>query len=312
MVGVLEGFATIAVIVAVGWVLADRRILDESAQGNLSRLAFYVASPALLLTVMQRTPLEAVLSANLVTSLVSFTVVVGVYVLIARWRWQHASLGSRVIGGLSSAYVNAGNLGIPIALYVLGDVAWVAPTLLMQLLVITPVAMALFDSDARGERPRLDRSVRRVLSNPITLGAIAGLLIALLDIDLPRVVAAPIDLLGAMAVPSMLVAFGISLRRGPRPASGSSAGHVWTIVALKTLLMPAVALGVGLALGLRTQALFAVVVTAALPTAQNIFTYAVRYRREVDLARDAIFVSTFASVPVILAIAALFHAVAGV
>jgi predicted permease len=87
---------------------------------------------------------------------------------------------------------------------------------------------------------------------------------------------------------------------------------VWTLVGLKILVMPAVALGIGLALGLRSQALFAVVVTAALPTAQNIFTYAVRYRREVNLARDAIFLSTFASVPVILGIAALFHWLAGV
>ena len=42
MVGVLEGFATIAIIVAVGWLLADRRVLDDSAQVNLSRLAFHV------------------------------------------------------------------------------------------------------------------------------------------------------------------------------------------------------------------------------------------------------------------------------
>lgn len=312
MVGVLEGFATIAVIVAVGWLLADRRVLDDSAQVNLSRLAFYVASPALLLTVMQRTPLGAVLSANLLTSLLSFAVVVCTYLLLARFRWAGGTLGSRLIGSLSSAYVNAGNLGIPIALYVLGDVAWVAPTLLMQLLVVTPVCMALFDSDARGERPTLGRSLGRMFRNPITLGAVAGLLLAVLGVHLPRFLAAPIDLLGAMAVPSMLVAFGISLRRGPRPATGRSAAHVWTIVVLKTLLMPAVALGVGLGLGLRGQALFAVVVTAALPTAQNIFTYAVRYRREVALARDVIFLSTFVSVPVILGIAALFHGLAGV
>lgn len=312
MLGVLEGFATIAVIVAAGWLLAHLRILDDSAQVNLSRLAFYVASPALLLTVMQRTPLDAVLSRNLVTSLSSFVVVAGLYLLLARLRWPDSGMGSRLIGSLSAGYVNAGNLGIPIALYVLGDVAWVAPTLLMQLLIITPVYMALFDSDARGERPTLLRSVRRMFSNPITIGAIAGLLIAVLDVTLPRVVADPIELLGNMAVPAMLVAFGISLRRGPRPAAGVSAPHVWSIVGLKTLAMPAIALGIGSALGLDGQPLFAVVVTAALPTAQNIFTYAVKYRREVTLARDAIFISTFASVPVIIAIAGLFHVVAGV
>jgi predicted permease len=313
---VLEGFATITAIVGVGWLLAHLRILDESAQVTLSRLAFHVASPALLLTVMQRTPLDAVLSANLVTALLSVVVIVALYLGVARLRagspaWANGSLGSRLIGGLSASYVNAGNLGIPIALYVLGDVAWVAPTLLMQLLVITPVAMALFDSDARGERPTLLRSVRRMFSNPITLGAVAGLLIATFDVTLPRVVGGTIDLLGGMAVPSMLVAFGISLRRGPRPAVGAQAEQVWVVVALKTIVMPAVALGVGAALGLRGEALFAVVVTAALPTAQNIFTYAVRYRREVHLARDVIFVSTFGSVVVILAIAALYHVITG-
>jgi predicted permease len=307
VVGVLEGFATISVIVAVGWLLAHLRILDEAAQSNLSRLAFYVASPALLLQVMERTPLDAVLSRNLVTSLIAFTATAGAYLLVARLQNHVGSLGSSLVGSLSSAYVNAGNLGIPIALYVLGDVAWVAPTLLMQLLVVTPVYMALFDSDTRGERPTLLRSLRRMFSNPITIGAVAGLLIAVLDLHLPRVIGGSIDLLAAMAVPSMLVAFGISLRRGPRPAAGHTARHVWSIVALKTLVMPAIALGVGLLLGLRGTPLFAVVVTAALPTAQNVFTYAVRYRREVNLARDAIFITTFVSVPVILAIAGGFH-----
>lgn len=276
MLGVLEGFATISAVVAVGWLLAHLRVLDESAQVALSRLAFYVASPALLLTVMQRTSLDAVLSRNLVTSLLSVVVVIALYLAIARLRagtpaWADGGLGSRLIGALAASYVNAGNLGIPIALYVVGDVAWVAPTLLMQLLIITPVAMALFDSDARGEVPTVLRSARRMFSNPITIGAVLGLLIASFDVTLPRVVGGAVELLAAMAVPSMLVAFGISLRRGPRPAVGVEAEQVWIVVGLKTVVMPAIAFGIGWVIGLRDEALFAVVVTAALPTAQNIF-----------------------------------------
>ena len=43
-----------------------------------------------------------------------------------------------------------------------------------------------------------------------------------------------------------------------------------------------------------------------MPTAQNVFTYYNKYRRSTVLARDAILVSTFLSVPVILLISLFF------
>ncbi len=307
MTGVLEGFATIAVVIAVGWLLAHLDILDTTAQNVLSRLAFYVASPALLVVVMARTPISAIFSANLVSSLGSVVVTVVAYVALSRWRWP-TPLGESTIGALCASYVNAGNLGIPIALYVLGDVSLMAPTLLMQLLLITPVAMALLDADARGARPTLRRSLGRILRNPVTVGALVGILVSVVRSHVPDLVLQPVELLGNLAVPAMLIAFGISLRRGPRPGAGGSWGHVGTLVGLKLVVQPvaAVAIGAGL-VGLRGHALFAAAVTAALPTAQNIFTYANRYNRGLFLARDAIFVSTFASVPVILLIAAVFE-----
>lgn len=305
MTGVLEGFATIGAVVSLGFLLAHLDVLDVSAQNLLSRLAFYVASPALLIVVMSRTPIRAILSANLVSSFASVAVTVAVYLAIARWRWRQP-LGEQVIGSLCAAYVNAGNLGLPIALYVLGDISLMAPTLLMQLLVLTPVAMALLDSAARGQRPTLAASLVRVLRNPITLGALIGVLASLAGNHIPALVLEPIALVGNMAVPAMLIAFGISLRRGPRPGAGGSWSHVGTVVALKLVVQPVAAVSVGYFLvGLRSHALFAAAVTAALPTAQNIFVYANRYNRGLFLARDAIFVSTFLSVPVILLIAVL-------
>lgn len=306
MLDVLQGFSTIAVVVALGYLLAHLRVLDTPAQLMLSRLAFFVASPALLLTVMARTPIDAIVSANLVSSLSSVVITVATYLLIASWRWR-PSLGESVIGCLSAAYVNAGNLGLPIALYVLGDISLMAPTLLMQLLIITPVAMALLDSDARGERPTLRRSISRVVRNPMTMGALAGLLISVFGLGIPAVIMRPIDVVGAMAVPLMLIAFGISLRLGPKPGAHGSMPHVATLVGLKLVVQPVAAVGVGyLFVGLRGPALFAAAVTAALPTAQNIFTMANRYNRAVHLARDAIFATTLLSVPVILLIAFLF------
>lgn len=308
---VTQGFTTIGLVVGVGWLLAHWGVLSAGAEVTLSRLAFSVASPALLLTVLQRTSLSRVLSANLLTSLTSFAVVALVYLGLVRWCFPGSTLGSRLVGSLSAGYVNAGNLGIPIALYVLGDVAWVAPTLLVQLLVITPVYLTLLARATGDRRAPVWRSLLRSMGNPITLGVLAGLLLAALGLHLPRVLGAPIELLAATAIPLTLIAFGVSLRRGPRPAAAGSAPHLVAVVVLKTVVMPAVALGVGLALGLRGQAVFAAVVTAALPTAQNIFVYAVRYRQSVHLARDAIFVSSLVSLPVVLLIAAAYHLTTG-
>lgn len=76
MAGVLEGFATIGVVVGLGFVLAHFEILGVPAQLILSRLAFYVASPALLIVVMSRTPIRAIFSANLVASFASVVLTV--------------------------------------------------------------------------------------------------------------------------------------------------------------------------------------------------------------------------------------------
>jgi hypothetical protein len=70
--------------------------------------------------------------------------------------------------------------------------------------------------------------------------------------------------------------------------------------------MPAVAYALGRwVAGLDGVALLAVVVTSALPTAQNVFVYAATYDRGTLLARDVILLSTLLSVPVLVGIAVL-------
>jgi len=309
VLGVLQGFATLAFVVAVGWLLARFRVVGAEAQRVLSLVAFWVCSPALLLAVMQRTPLDQVFSVNLAVTTIAVAVTGGLALVAFAFCWPQADAGTRVMAALCASYVNAGNLGIPIALYVLGDVAWMAPVLLLQLLVITPIVMTILDRSVARSRPSWGRSLVSLVRNPITLGAVGGLLLALTGLRLPPVLADPVDLLGGMAVPAMLLAFGISLQTGPHAGAGGSMPQVAALVALKLVVMPLVALAVGaVGFGLDGPTLFAVVVTSALPAAQNIFTYAVRYDRAVALTRDAIFFSTFGSLAVILLVAAAFHA----
>jgi len=302
--GVLEGFATIIVVIALGALLAQLRVLDLGAQVVLSRLAFFVASPALLVTVLADTDVTEVFSGNLAASFAGVVVAAGLYVVSARLLLRR-ELAETVIGALCSAYVNAGNLGLPIASYVLGDVALVAPVLLMQLLVLQPLALAVLDHAVSTGPVRVGRLLTQPLRTPLTVGSLVGLALALTGVDLPPAVHDPLALVGGMAVPAMLIAYGISLRLGPRPGHGSTPSELAWIGALKLVAQPATAYATGLLLGLDDAALLAVTVLSALPTAQNIFVHATRYDRAVVLARDAIFLTTVLSVPAIFVITAL-------
>ncbi len=74
---------------------------------------------------------------------------------------------------------------------------------------------------------------------------------------------------------------------------------------LKTVAQPVVAWAAGAGLfGLRGEALLDVVI-AALPAAQNLFTYASHYRVAERFARESILLSTLLSVPVLITVAAL-------
>lgn len=269
----------------------------------LAEIAFQVGSPALLITVLADADLRELFSRNLIATIAGVVVPVAVFVAAARMIWR-LPLSETVIGSLSSAYVNAGDLGLPIAAYVLGDAALVAPTLLLQLLILQPLALVVLDHDRAGGVFHWPAIATRPLTNPLTIGALIGVLLSATGTVLPRQLHDPLALIGGLAVPAMLLGYGIALRLGPRFGGGAPA-HVALASTLKMVVQPAVAYAAARwGLGMTGHALLAVTVTSALPTAQNIFTHATRYGRGEALARDTILVTTLGSVPVIALITA--------
>ncbi|MGV9450729.1 AEC family transporter [Streptomyces sp. NPDC003635] len=304
MQGVLTGFAVIAVVIVVGYGMGRRGHLGEHGREVLTKLAFHVASPALLFTTLADTDLSVVFSSRLLVTALSTAVMAGVFVAVAvvrRW-----SVGYTTIGALCSSYVNSGNLGIPIAVYVLGDASLVAPVLLFQLVLVAPAAVTVLDLSGAGDKGPLWRRVLTPVRNPIAVGSLAGVAVSATNIEIPAPVMDPLALIGGMSVPAVLLAFGISLCGSTMPGRGPDRNPVLLSVALKSVGQPAVAWALAAGVfGLRGAPLLDVVVTAALPAAQNLYTYASTYGVAERLARDAILLSTVISVPVLVVIAAL-------
>ena len=293
---VLAGFAAIWTVTAVGWLVGRRDLLGPRAERVLARLVFFVLTPALLFTTLSRTD-PADLATPALAAFAAGALVTGAAgAALARWRWRRP-LGETAVATLCASYVNAGNLGIPIAAYVLGDVAAVAPVLLFQTLLVAPLALAVLDrTDGAADRRTGFGPARLFLfagRNPIMLGSAAGIAVAASGWRPPDEALRPVELLGSAAVPVALLALGLALA-GPRgePSAGRAVEPAYALVALKALVHPALAYLVARLLGLDGPALLAAAVTAALPTAQNVYVFAARYERAEPLARDVVLLST--------------------
>lgn len=302
MLGVLTGFAIIGAVVLTGYLIGRGGLLGDGAQRVLGRLSFFVLSPALLFTVLAEADTAQLFSALLPVSVAAALTCFLLYVLVARLLWRRA-VPETAIGTLASGYTNANNIGLPVAAYVLGDPALVAPVILFQLVVVGPIVLTVLDISTSG-RVSVGRILSQPFRNPIIIGSALGLLVSVTGVALPEPVLEPFRLIGAAAVPVVLLLFGMSLYGRRVLEAGSGRRDVLLALLLKVVVMPVVAWAVGaLVLGLEGAALFAVVTLAALPTAQNVFVYATRFNRGVTIARDAVLLSSALSVPALIVIA---------
>ena len=304
MVGVLIGFAIIVAVIGVGYLIGRLDLLGPQAQHVLSRLAFFVLSPALLFTVLGEADVSHLFSSLLPISAIAAVVDIAAFLVISLLVWKR-SLPDATIGALASGYVNANNIGLPVSVYVLGDASSSAPVILLQLIVLAPIALTILDVSTSG-RVSIGRILLQPVRNPLIIGSLLGVIVAVTHLQLPAPVLAPFQLVGGAAVPVILLTFGMSLHGSRVLAPGTDRRDVLLASSLKLAAMPAIAWLLGqFVWHLHGHRLFVVVVLAALPTAQNVFNYAQRYGVATVLARDTVLITTALSIVVLVIVAAL-------
>ena len=309
LLNAMEGFCVIGIVIGVGYVAARMRIGGPSAQMVLNRFSFFVSSPCLMFAILSKEPIFEIFHSSIIVAFFS-AVLVGALFLVLNKLFFHLGPADATVGALNSLYLNSNNIGLPIATYILGNGALVAPILVMQQAIFTPVGLTVLDVTTKG-KVSVKEILKQPLHQPLLIGSLGGILVSAIDAKIgwfpvPNFIFDPIDMIGDSAVPMILMAFGMSLH-GTKPLQDkSNIPAVFTVAALKNIVMPVIAFLLSyFVMGFRGATLYACVVLAALPTGQNVYNYAARYNVGLSFARDGILFSTLSSPIFIAVIAAL-------
>lgn len=309
LLSALEGFCVIGIVIGTGYVAARMRIGGPTAQMVLNRFSFFVSSPCLMFAILSKERIFEIFHSSIVVAFFS-AVLVGLVFLILNRLFFHLKAADATIGALNSLYLNSNNIGLPIATYILGNPALVAPILVMQQAVFTPIGLTVLDVTTKGKVSTRE-ILKQPLHQPLLIGSLLGIAVSAISAKtghfvVPDCIYDPIDMIGDSAVPMILMAFGMSLH-GTKPLQDkSNIPAVFTVAVLKNIVMPIIAFLLSyFVMGFRGATLYACVVLAALPTRGRTSTTTRRGTTWVSRSHaDGILFSTLTS-PIFIAIIAV-------
>lgn len=270
MLNVLFALIPVFLLIVLGFVLKRRMLPGEPFWIGLERLVYYVLFPALLIDTLSRAnlssvPIAGVGGALLVAVLAMSALCLALRPLLARQFGVDGPAFSSIFQGATRwqtfvALSIAGNLfgatGITLA-----SVAMVAMIPLLNIFAVA--VLAHYASPQRMAWPALLMTMAR---NPLIWACVIGLALNLLHIPVPRPLHEFMDALGrcSLAIGLLVVGAGLHLDGLRRPTAGAL-----TAVVLKLVVMPIIAIALGIAFGLSGTSLAVVACCAAVPSASN-------------------------------------------
>jgi len=195
---VLPTIVPIFAVVALGYVLEARRLV---AIAPLSRLAVDVCAPALVFVVFARMTWDVEIGATLVAGTVWILLVTALLGWLSL-RWMTAPHPGVLIPVI---FWNSGNMGLSVVRLGFGEEALPHGALIF-------VTVATLNAVAGTWLAKGSGGGREVLRMPLVYACLGGLACSLLELEVPAMVLEPVDMVGAAAIPLMLLTLGMSLR----------------------------------------------------------------------------------------------------
>lgn len=285
-------------LIALGWAGAKAGLFDGTTASGLSRFVFWLAFPSLLLTSMAKAPVPSLAEGS--TLLMWVGVLIAGHVLA---RLVGLGLGLSKVSqagvGFAASSGNTAFLGTAILASLFGPevLAMAAAFVALENILIVGLGVAgLYLAKPAPDPAAARRAMLGGLTNPVSMGALIGFLIALTGLPIPPALMRPLDMLGAAASPAGLVALGIVMATSLTPAQSHAGRDIGLVVAVKCFALPLMMAGGMALIGAPRELALAATILAACPSAVNVFIQAQQAELWGDTAARVVFLTTCVSI----------------
>lgn len=310
MITIINVVLPIFAIIVIGYIAGTSGIVPKAGAKTLNNFVFYIALPALLFKATATSPIEELLNwefiaINLGGILASFILAIILSRLIFKQDLSSASLY-----GMNTSYGTTGYMGVPLVIAAFGNEAALPAalaTLIHNIPVITIVLLIcetafVVNNNKTNNSSKIStiwQIIKPVVTSPLSISVVAGILVALFKIPLPTAVFTFVDLLANASGSTALFAIGLGLvgQYTLIKSADFSKSEVGLIVGLKLIFQPLITL-ILILFVFDIDPLWATIslIMSALPVGAGVFVFAQKYEKMTNQTITAILVSIVLSV----------------
>ena len=288
------------VLMAVGFVLGIKKILNENAVKSMTDLVLYTVTPCVIINSFMR-EFDTAMLKNLIITFVAATVWFVVDIIFANIIIHDKDKKRESVLRFGLIFSNCGYMSIPLQQALLGDdgVFFGAVFVAVFNIIVWTYGISLMDGNTK------NISLKKIFINPGILATVVGVLIFVSSVKVPSVIKEPIGYLAAVNTPIPMIIIGYHLVGASFKITGV---NTWISIIFRLVISPLMCLEGMYLCGIRGAVLVAGVIAASAPWAANTTMFAQKFDADVSLSAACVSLTTLLSVvtmPIIVGLAVM-------
>lgn len=293
------------VLIGVGFLCGKKGILTDHSSKHITDIVLYIVTPCVMVSAFQRN-FSMELVGNIIIGVIFSAVIIAISILIAKITFHDKNKVDNSVYKFATIFSNCGFMSLPLQKAILGDDGWFYGSIFIAVFNIFLWTYGLVMMS--GDKKQL--SLKKLALNPGIVGVVIALILFVSGIELPYIVAKPIEYLSDLNTPLPMLVVGFYLSQANLKKAFTGA-KIYLTLAVRLIIIPLIAVAAMTVLKIDSAIPVSFTIACAAPTAATTTMFSAKFNRNVELSVSLVASTTIVSIitmPAVVALAQLITA----